>query len=255
MLLARFPSSWWLLSAALFVFAIAVMANLAPTLLLPMFYKFRPLEHESLRSRLVALSTRAGVPLLGVYEWAMGEKTPRANAALVGTGRTRRIILSDTLLAAYSEEEIEVVMATELGHHVHRDIRGRPGGGIGAGDPGGFLLCGVGPEPVVADPGADVPGRYRGPAAVAAGGWRDHAGRDTARERPLAAQRTACRRIRARHDGAAGGIDLGDEGEPARRTSRKRIRRARCYGCSTATRPWRSESRRRATRATFNVPP
>ena len=71
-LLARFPSSWWLLSAALFVFAIALMANLAPTFFCRMFYKFRPLEHESLRSRLVALSTRAGVPVLGVYEWAIG---------------------------------------------------------------------------------------------------------------------------------------------------------------------------------------
>jgi STE24 endopeptidase len=121
-LLARFPSLWWLISAALFVAAIALMANLAPTLLLPMFYKFRPLERESLRSRLVDLSARAGVPVLGIYEWAMGEKTRTANAALVGTGRTRRIILSDTLLAAYTEEEIEVVMAHELGHHVHRDI-------------------------------------------------------------------------------------------------------------------------------------
>ena len=87
MLLARFPSSWWLLSAALFVFAIALMANLAPTLLLPMFYKFRPLEHESLRSRLVALSTRAGVPVLGVYEWAMGEKTRAGECRARGHGQ------------------------------------------------------------------------------------------------------------------------------------------------------------------------
>jgi STE24 endopeptidase len=122
LLLEKSPSWWWLLSSGVFVVAIAAMANLAPVLLLPLFYKFRPLEHESLRARLVALSARAGVPVLGVYEWAVGEKTRTANAALVGTGRTRRIILSDTLLAAYSEEEIEVVMAHELGHHVHRDI-------------------------------------------------------------------------------------------------------------------------------------
>jgi STE24 endopeptidase len=116
------PSWWWLLSAGTFILAIGLMAKIAPVVLLPMFYKLRPLERESLRARLVALSTRAGVPVLGVYEWGLGEKTRRANAALVGTGRTRRIIVSDTLLEAYSEDEIEVVMAHELGHHVHRDI-------------------------------------------------------------------------------------------------------------------------------------
>lgn len=121
-LLRDSPSWWWLLSAGLSVAALGLMAKVAPVLLLPIFYTFRPLERESLRDRLVALSTRAGVPVLGVYEWGLGEKTRRANAALVGTGRTRRIIVSDTLLAAYSEDEIEVVMAHELGHHVHRDI-------------------------------------------------------------------------------------------------------------------------------------
>jgi STE24 endopeptidase len=122
LLLADSPVWWWLLAAGLFVCAMAAIANVAPVLLLPLFYKFRPLEDEALRARLVALSARAGVPVLGIYEWAVGDKTRRANAALVGTGRTRRIILSDTLLAAYSEEEIEIVMAHELGHHVHRDI-------------------------------------------------------------------------------------------------------------------------------------
>jgi STE24 endopeptidase len=121
-LLRRYPAWWWLLSAGIFVVGMAVMAKIAPVVLMPIFYRFRPLERESLRTRLVALSARAGVPVLGVYEWALGDRTSRANAALVGTGRTRRIIVSDTLLAAYSEDEIEVVMAHELGHHVHRDI-------------------------------------------------------------------------------------------------------------------------------------
>ncbi len=122
-LLPRSPEWWWLLAAAVFAAAVSLMARLAPVLVMPIFYKFRPLERESLRARLVALSERAGVPVLGVYEWGLGEKTRRANAALVGTGRTRRIIVSDTLLGAYSEDEIEVVLAHELGHHVHRDIR------------------------------------------------------------------------------------------------------------------------------------
>jgi len=115
-------SWWWLASAAAFILAMGLMAKIAPIVLLPLFYKFTPLDRKSLGARLVSLSQRAGVPALGVYEWALGEKTRRANAALVGTGRTRRIIVSDTLLAEYSDDEIEVILAHEIGHHVHRDI-------------------------------------------------------------------------------------------------------------------------------------
>lgn len=115
-------SWWWLISAAVFITAMSVVAKIAPVVLLPLFYRFTPLDRESLRARLVSLSQRAGVPALGVYEWVLGEKTRRANAALVGTGRTRRIIVSDTLLAEYSDDEIEVILAHEIGHHVHRDI-------------------------------------------------------------------------------------------------------------------------------------
>lgn len=113
---------WWLLSSVAFVILMIVVAKVAPLIVLPLFYKFTPLTRESLRERLVALSQRAGVPVLGVYEWGLGDKTRRANAALVGTGATRRIIVSDTLLAEYSDEEIEVILAHELAHHVHRDI-------------------------------------------------------------------------------------------------------------------------------------
>ena len=116
------PSWWWLLSSMVFVLVMMLMAKLAPLLLLPLFYKFTPLTRESLHRRLVSLSERAGVPVLGVYEWGLGEKTRRANAALVGTGATRRIIVSDTLLAEYSDDEIEVILAHELAHHVHRDM-------------------------------------------------------------------------------------------------------------------------------------
>lgn len=116
------PSWWWLVSAAAFTLVMAVLAQIAPVVLLPLFYRFTPLTRDSLRSRLVSLSERAGVPVLGVYEWALGGKSRRANAALVGTGATRRIILSDTLLAEYSDDEVEVILAHEIAHHVHRDI-------------------------------------------------------------------------------------------------------------------------------------
>jgi len=121
--LVRWPRWWWAASAAAFIAGTLILARVAPVLLLPAFYRFKPLDRASLRLRLESLSERAGVPVLGVYEWGLGEKTSRANAALVGTGRSRRILLSDTLLAHYTDDEIEVILAHELGHHAHRDIR------------------------------------------------------------------------------------------------------------------------------------
>lgn len=120
--LRHWPDWWWAVSALIFIAAMGLLARIAPLLLLPLFYTFTPLDRESLRLRLEALSKKAGVPVLGVYEWRLGEKTRRANAALVGTGATRRILVSDTLLAEYSDDEIEVILAHELAHHVHRDI-------------------------------------------------------------------------------------------------------------------------------------
>ena len=121
-LLRQAPRWWWLGAAAIFAGAVGLLAKVAPVLLLPLFYTLRPMSREPLRDRLAALSARAGVPVLGVYEWGLGRKTRRANAALVGTGRTRRILVSDTMLDEYTEDEIEVVLAHEIAHHVHRDI-------------------------------------------------------------------------------------------------------------------------------------
>src|SRR5207237_3020155 len=77
---------------------------------------------KELRNQMVKLSERAGTRVRGVYEWKLSEKSKKANAALTGLGATRRIILSDTLLENYSDDEIEAVLAHELGHHVHRHI-------------------------------------------------------------------------------------------------------------------------------------
>ena len=115
-------AAWWLAGAGLFGAAGLLLSRIGPVLLMPMFYRFRPLEREALRERLLSLSRKAGVPVLGAFEWGLGEKTSRANAALVGLGRSRRILLSDTLLTDYSDEEIEVILAHEIAHHVHHDM-------------------------------------------------------------------------------------------------------------------------------------
>jgi len=118
----QWPQHWWLLAWALFMALFVVLAQLAPVLLFPIFYKFEPLDNEELRRRLVVLSQRAGTHVRGVYRWKLSEKSKKANAALTGLGATRRIILADTLLDNYAPEEIEAVLAHELGHHVHRHI-------------------------------------------------------------------------------------------------------------------------------------
>jgi STE24 endopeptidase len=116
------PSGWWLPAGVLFAAVIVVLTTLAPVLLLPLFYRVKPLDREALRVRLLALADRAGARVLGAYEWGLGEKTRKANAALAGLGGTRRILVSDTMLAEYSDDEIEIVLAHELAHHVHGDI-------------------------------------------------------------------------------------------------------------------------------------
>lgn len=121
-LLRLSPANWWLYAAIGFALLLVSIARFAPVLLLPLFYDVRPLEREDLRVRLVALADKAGTPVLGVFEWRLGDRTSKANAALVGVGRTRRILVSDTLLAAHSDQEIETVFAHELAHHVYGDI-------------------------------------------------------------------------------------------------------------------------------------
>jgi STE24 endopeptidase len=116
------PTLWWAVSAALFVVAMVGLARLAPVVLLPIFYRVRPLARPELSERLVRLAVRAGAPVIGAYEWALGGHTRKANAALAGIGRSRRILISDTMLDAYSEDEIEVILAHELSHHVHHDL-------------------------------------------------------------------------------------------------------------------------------------
>ena len=118
----HWPEHWWLVCAVTFLGFFVLMANLAPVLIFPIFFKFKPLENPSLTERLLELTRRAHTEVKGVFEWKLSEKSNKANAALMGLGNTRRIILSDTLLAKFQDEEVEAVLAHELGHHVHRHI-------------------------------------------------------------------------------------------------------------------------------------
>jgi STE24 endopeptidase len=122
LLVRKFPQAWWIVAWAAFMVLFVLFAQIAPVVLFPIFYKFRPLDNSELRDRLTRMSESAGTRVRGVYEWNLSEKSRKANAALTGWGATRRIILSDTLLASYTDDEIEAVLAHELGHHVRRHI-------------------------------------------------------------------------------------------------------------------------------------
>lgn len=121
----RVTGAWWWLWAAggLLLFSV-LMANLAPILIMPLFNKFVPLgeEHADLAERLINLAKRANTRVQGVFKFDMSRRTKSANAALTGLGNTRRIVLGDTLIHEFSPDEIETVLAHELGHHVNRDI-------------------------------------------------------------------------------------------------------------------------------------
>ena len=121
-MLRHLPSSWPLWAAVGWVAFSVLLARIFPTVLLPIFYKTNPLQHHELVTRLLDLCERAGLPALGVFRFNLGAETRKANAALAGLGRTRRVLLADTLLEAFPPDEIEGVLAHELGHHRYHHI-------------------------------------------------------------------------------------------------------------------------------------
>jgi len=119
-----FPDTWWLWTAGAVLLFQVILANLAPVLIAPIFNKYIPLgeEHADLAERLIRLAERANTKVKGVFKFDMSRRTKAANAALTGIGNTRRIVLGDTLINEFTPDEIETVLAHELGHHVHKDI-------------------------------------------------------------------------------------------------------------------------------------
>lgn len=113
---------WWLYAGVAWIVVTVILSNLAPVLIMPLFYKFTPLRDETLCARLQGLLDKSGTSMRGVYVMNMSSKTKAANAMVAGTANTRRIILADTLTRDYPPDEIEVVIAHELGHHHLRHL-------------------------------------------------------------------------------------------------------------------------------------
>jgi STE24 endopeptidase len=116
------PFWWWLITAGVMLLFTVILANLAPVLIAPLFFKFTPLDDAELTERLLALVRKAGTKVRGVFTMHLSEKTTAANAVLMGWGNTRRIVLGDTLASNFSHDETEAVLAHELAHHVYHDV-------------------------------------------------------------------------------------------------------------------------------------
>ncbi|MCM8794484.1 MAG: M48 family metallopeptidase [Candidatus Omnitrophica bacterium] len=111
------PSHWWMWAAVLSMGWAVFMTRVLPTWLIPIFYRQRPLPDEGLKNRLASLVASCGTRINGIYEINLSTTTRKSNACLCGIGKTRRVLISDTLLSSYPPEEIESVLAHEVGHH------------------------------------------------------------------------------------------------------------------------------------------
>lgn len=114
------PRLWWLVVGLGYVVLVVVLGQLFPVLILPIFYKLKPLENHPLQEKIEQFLEKGGLRTQGIYEMGASEKTTKENAMLAGLGQTKRVILFDTLLRNRTPDEIEVVVAHEVGHSHHR---------------------------------------------------------------------------------------------------------------------------------------
>ena len=121
-LLRGMPDLWWLVTAVFMLLFTVILASLTPVLLVPLFYKLTPLDDEELKARLERLAQRADTSVRGVYTVNLSSRSKAANAMVMGLGSTRRIALGDTLYKDYQPDEIEAILAHELGHQARHDL-------------------------------------------------------------------------------------------------------------------------------------
>lgn len=114
--------AWWIASAAAATVFGILLTRLAPQLILPLFFKLKPIDSQELQNRFRALGERMGTPVLGIFEIDMSRRTKAANAAVIGFGTTRKAVVGDTLLKEFSNDEVEFVLAHELAHHHYNDL-------------------------------------------------------------------------------------------------------------------------------------
>ncbi|GEM_PF-426411 len=118
-----FPNLWWLYAGILLFVISGVLSNISHLVILPLFYDLEELKDEELKKRLIEMAESNGVKKVEkVLVVKAGEKTEKANAGFAGMGRTKRLLLFDTLLDKFHPKEIESVVAHEMGHYVNKDV-------------------------------------------------------------------------------------------------------------------------------------
>ncbi len=120
--LRNYPESWWFWTGTLLFIFTVLIGRIAPQVIFPLFYKFEPIDDDNLLSRMRRLADNGGFSLKGVYRFNMSKNTKKANAAFTGLGKSKRIIIGDTLLDELNASEIEAVFAHEVGHYVKKHI-------------------------------------------------------------------------------------------------------------------------------------
>lgn len=120
--LRSYGELWWVPVGILLFVVSVVLARLGPVLIFPLFYTFRPLPEGEVQEKIMALCRTAGVAVSGIFTFDMSKNTKKANAAFTGIGKSKRIILGDTLLEQFTEDEIEAVFAHELGHYTMNHV-------------------------------------------------------------------------------------------------------------------------------------
>lgn len=122
LVLRNFPRTWWIIAALAWIFFSVILARLFPVLVIPLFYKYSPVEDARLKEKIMSLAGKTGITLTDVCQIDFSRKTRKANAALTGLGRTCKVILADTLTSEFTPDEAEVVVAHELAHFKYRHI-------------------------------------------------------------------------------------------------------------------------------------
>ena len=121
-ILRVFPGYWWVVISVFWILFSVIIAKLTPILIIPLFFKYKKLEDGLLRSKVLKLAEKMRVKILDVFEIDLSRKSLKANAAFVGVGGTRRVLLADTLKDKYTDEEIEVILAHEFAHYKLKHI-------------------------------------------------------------------------------------------------------------------------------------
>mgnify|MGYP001596574217 CR=1 FL=1 len=121
-LLKNFALTWWIWISIVWILASIILGKIAPVIIIPLFYKYKDIENEELKTRIFNLAKKTGIKIRDIYEINFSKETKKANAALTGLGKTRRIILTDNLLEKFTIDEIESVIAHEMGHHYYNHI-------------------------------------------------------------------------------------------------------------------------------------